>query len=91
MDENVIEFLKGSETAAVTFTQGRYKSRVLELQKKFPDKVRILAENDDGSLLAHIPVEWIRINPTKQLSEEQRQQLADRARKYLGDASDQGS
>lgn len=34
-----------------------------------------MAENQDGSLCARIPVAWIKINPTKQLSEEQRREI----------------
>ena len=36
-----------------------------------------VAENQDGSLCAHIPVAWIKINPTKQLSEGQRRDSAE--------------
>lgn len=59
---NGIEFLKDSKTATVQFCQGRYKSRI-----------RKLAENPDGTLLAHISVEWIWINPGVVLTEEQKQ------------------
>lgn len=31
---------------------------------------RILAENPDGTLLAHIPVEWVKIIPPRQLTDE---------------------
>ena len=76
--ENVIEFTKDSERAAVTLCQGRYKSRIKKLAADRPEECQIVAENTDGSLCAHIPVAWIRINPTKQLSEEQRKEIAER-------------
>ena len=76
--ENVIEFVLNSETATVTFTQGRYITRIKELAKKKPDKCKITAENSDGSIVAHIPTSWIRINPEKELSDEQRQAIAER-------------
>lgn len=59
--ENVIEFVKDSERATVTFCQGRYKSRVEKLAAKRPEECEIVAENLDGSLCANIPVAWIRI------------------------------
>lgn len=43
-----------------------------------PEECEIVAENQDGSLCANIPVAWIKINPTKQLSEEQRREIAER-------------
>lgn len=76
--ENVIEFVKDSERAAVTFCQGRYKSRIKKLAAERPEECEIVAENQDGSLCAHTPVAWIKINPTKQLSEEQRREIAER-------------
>lgn len=68
--ENAIEFVKDGSRATVTFSQGRYKSRIKKLAKKHPEECEIIAENKDGSLLAHVPVAWIRINPSKVLSEK---------------------
>ena len=76
--ENVIEFTKDSEKATVTFCQGRYKSRIKKLAADRSGECQIVAENMDGRLCAHIPVAWIKINPTKQLSEEQRKEIAER-------------
>ncbi len=55
--ENGIEFIKDAKTATVQFCQGRYKSRIKKLAAERPEKCEILAENKDGTLLAHIPVE----------------------------------
>ena len=79
--ENVIGFVKDSERAAVTFSQGRYKSRIKKLTAERPEECEIVAENQDGSLYAHIPVAWIKINPTQQLTEEQREQRAETMRR----------
>lgn len=70
-NENVIEFIKDAETAGVTLTQGRYKSRIEKLAKEFPEECKIISRNKDGSLFAHVPVTWIKINPPRQLSELQ--------------------
>ena len=75
--ENVIEFIKDRDKATVTFSQGRYKSRVKKLSVSHPGECEIVAENKDGSLCAHIPVSWIRINPSMSLTEEQRQNRAE--------------
>lgn len=34
--------------------------------------------NNDGSIVAHIPVEWVKIRPPRQMTEEQRLEIADR-------------
>ncbi len=76
--ENVIEFIRDGNVATVTFTQGRYRSRVKTLAEKYPGECEIVAENLDGSICAHIPVKWIRINPGRDLTEEQREEIAKR-------------
>ncbi|MCD8010937.1 MAG: hypothetical protein LUF34_09215 [Lachnospiraceae bacterium] len=71
--ENAIEFLKNDERATVTFSQGRFKSRVRKLAERYPEECEIVAENRDGSLCAHIPTKWIHINPPARRTESQRE------------------
>lgn len=85
--ENVIEFIRDEKRATVAFSQGRYKTRIRELAKSYPEECQIVAENEDGSICAHIPVDWVRINPGKNLTEEQKEQLAERARHILNNGS----
>ena len=82
--ENVIEFLRGSKTATVTFTQGRYITKIRKLAEKYPDKVQITAENKDGSIVAHIPVKAIKINiiEGRELTEDEKKVMAERFAKY---------
>ncbi len=81
--ENGIEFVQGARTATAQFSQGRFKTRIRKLAEKYPEECRILAENPDGALLAHIPVEWIRINPGLVLTEEQKRKKAETMRRNL--------
>jgi len=80
--ENVLEFLRGSQTALVTFSQGRYISQVKTLAERFPEDVQILKlpEDNHGYLLACLPVRYIKLRPPVQMSQEQRDVLAERAR-----------
>ena len=79
--ENVIEFLYNDKMATVTFTQGRFITKIKKLAEKYPDEVKITAQNEDGSIVAHIPVSYIHIsNRSRDLSEEQLQELRERAR-----------
>ena len=80
--ENVIEFLKNSDTMTVTFSQGRFVSKVRELSEKFPDAVKIVAENADGSVVAHLPVSALHLSIIKrEMTEEQKRAGAERLAK----------
>lgn len=71
-NENVIEWFRGGKTATLSLTQGRTITRVMKLAKSRPEECKIIAENADGSIVAKVPVGWIRINPPKQFTEEQK-------------------
>lgn len=61
MRENSIEWITGEDVAGVTLTQQKYKTIVKRYAEKHPDKVQIVADNDDGSMFAHVALEYIRI------------------------------
>lgn len=77
-NENVIEFLKNQQTATVCFSQQRFVNRIIELAKNYPQVCVIKDINNDGSIVAHIPVEWVKIRSPRQMTEEQRIELAER-------------
>lgn len=78
-NENVIEFLRGATTATVSFSQGRFISKIKKLAEKYPDEVEIVAENKDGSIVAHIPTRYIKISSNKiEMSEEERKAIGER-------------
>lgn len=79
-NENVIEFMTNGTRATLSFSQGRYKSAIRRLAEKHPEDCRIIADNEDGSICAHVPVSWLRISPPRQYTEEQRQQMGERLR-----------
>lgn len=81
-NDNVIEFLKGSERATVTFSQGRYKSRIKKLAANRPEECQIVAENTDGSMCAHVPTSWIKILPLAMRTETQRELSRERMLAY---------
>lgn len=77
--------VKEAWIAYLTFSQGRYKSVIRKLAEKHPDDCQIIADNEDGSICAHVPVAWIRISPPKQYTEEQRQQMGERMRRNVSE------
>lgn len=86
-NENVIEFIRDEERATVSFSQGRYKAKIKRLAKSHPEECQIIAENQDGSLCAHIPVAWVRISPPKAVSESQREAGREAARRNFSNVS----
>lgn len=80
--ENAIEFTRDSERATVSFSQGRYITRIKKLAAERPEECEIVAENKDGSICAHVPVTWVKISPPAARSEEQREQARERLINY---------
>ena len=75
--ENVIEWLRNSDVATVTLSQGKYITKVKKMAKEHPDKVQIVHENSDGSIVAHIPVKAIKLSiiEGRQYTEEEKEKL----------------
>ena len=82
MNENVIEWLNNDSEVTVTLNQRRYISKVKKLLEKNPDEVRIVAENKDGSIVAKLPIKYIKISAPRKVSEEQRNQARERFKEY---------
>ena len=77
--ENVIEFIKNEDTATVSFTQERFITKIKKLAEQYPEDVQITHVNKDGSIVAHIPVSYIKLsNLSRNLTDEQRQAISDR-------------
>lgn len=80
--ENCIEFLKDQKRTTVTFSQGRYITRIKKLAEKYPEKCEIVAINKipgEGEVIcAHVPTAWIKIQPGMDLTEEQRKTIGEK-------------
>ena len=60
--ENMIEFISGTRTATVTFTNQKHINRMRKLYEERKDDFKYFKENKDGSICAKIPLKWIKIN-----------------------------
>lgn len=84
VNEDVLEIFRRDKVASVTAASGgRFKNRLLKLKEKFPEDVGIIAQNEDGSLFAHIPAKWVKISPPpkqREMSEEERAELVERGK-----------
>ena len=89
--ENMIEFISGTRTATVTFTNQKHINRIKKLYEERKDDFKYFKENTDGSVCAKIPLKWIKINAgsktgrvmTEEQKEAARIRLAN-ARKKMG-------
>lgn len=81
MNEFAIEWVKGARYAGVTVPSGTaLKSKLFRLAEEHPEDVKILKENADGSVFAHVPVNYVKISPPRQISDEQREAAGERFR-----------
>lgn len=80
--ECAIEWVRGDKTATVTFpSANKFNSKIRHLAEEYPEEVKIRHENHDGSLVATIPVRFIKIGAPRKISDEQREAAAERFRK----------
>jgi len=82
MNENVIEWLRGQDTVALTLCSGsKFANKIIKkYSKSHPDEVTYHV-NEDGSVFAHVPLKWIKISPPRKMTDEQRQKAGERMRK----------
>ena len=89
--ENMIEFISGTRTATVTFTNQKHINRIKKIYEERKDDFKYFKENEDGSICAKLPLKWIKINAgsktgrvmTEEQKEAARIRLAN-ARKKMG-------
>lgn len=81
-NENCIEWISGSHTATLTFTNRKHVNRIKKLYKSHKDDFKYWYENPDGSICCKIPLKWIKVNPggNREYTDEQRAAMAERMR-----------
>lgn len=80
ISENNIEWYTGDKTVTLSFSQKKYVSKIIKADKNNPD-IDIVAQNEDGSICAHVPLSWIKISPPRkgrEFSDEERAMAAER-------------
>jgi len=85
-NENMIEFISGTRTATVSFTNQKHINRMKKLYEERKDEFKYFKENQDGSICAKIPLKWIKVNAgalpgtgkKRDMTEEQKEELRQR-------------
>ena len=70
-----MEWLTGDKRGAVTFSQKRWVNKLLKYAEDYPDEIEIVAQNEDGSVFAHVPISWFKFSPPRkgrEMSEEEK-------------------
>lgn len=78
--ENNIEWITGDDIVAVTLTSQRHITKIRKLAERKPGDVKITT-NKDGSIYATMPLSYLKFNPPKDLTEEQKEKLREQAKK----------
>lgn len=81
LTENVIEFISGTHTVTVTFSNRPHITKLKKLYLQHPEDFLYFVENPDGSICAKLPLKWLKISYPKQISDEQRQNASERFKK----------
>ena len=86
-NENMIEFISGQRSITVTLTYPPDIKKIQKLHEERPNDFNYYVENDDGSICFKVPKKWLKIRPprTRNLTDEQRQELAERLKKARRD------
>lgn len=85
-NEFAIEWVRGANTATATFpSSSRFKTKIEKLAAEYPENVIIKHENKDGSIVATLPVKFIKIGAPRKVSDEQKEAAAERLRKMRED------
>lgn len=82
--ENVIEWIRGNKSVTVQLSgHSRLCNRVEKYAEEFPDEVQILGKNKNGSIVAHIPLNYIKITRhiKRELSDDEKRTLRERLAK----------
>ena len=88
--DNVFEWYTNDKTATVTFSQKKWVTKLKKLMEDHPE-VELVAENEDGSIVAHVPTSWFKFSPPRkgrEYTDEEKAAVAARfaeARKKKGE------
>lgn len=85
--ETIVNFNEEEPTATVYTYNKSFQRKLQVLSEKFLKDVRLIADDQHGGVTYIIPKKWIKINPPRVMSEDQRQRQAERLKFNLGQAA----
>lgn len=86
VNECAVNFIKGEKVASVTAAAGtKWNNRIRKWAEEFPEAVQILAVNEDGSVFAHFPSKFVKLERPverkgREMTDEEKAAAAERLR-----------
>lgn len=78
-NENVIEWLRGEDTAALTLaSNGRLCNKLKRMHEDGNINIPFFVQNKDGSICCRVPLAWVKVSPPRHVSDEQKKAFTDR-------------
>lgn len=83
INETVFEFTDVDDRACFSSSMRKWVNKAKKYAEMYPDDVRVVATNRDGSICINCPSSWFKFGPPRKcdMTEEQRKAAADRMRK----------
>ena len=77
-DKNIIDYSNNSKgLMTVFFTRKKWINKIKQYAEQYPNEVQIKHINADGSLIAHLPANYLRIVRPTQLSDSEKKRRAE--------------
>ena len=81
--ETAWNHIYGEKIATFSTSEKKWIREIQRLHEEYPDEVDIRHVNNDGSILVHLPADWLRIRPKKKSNLSAEQIAASKARLEL--------
>ena len=81
--ETTINYLQEDKTMSVFTSQRKWLNKLTKYADEPNSGVKVLYENDDGSKIFEVPINWLKISPPRKnnMTEEQKLKAAKRLKK----------
>lgn len=79
--ETAINYIIGEKHCTYYTAERKRITKLMKQAEQYPDEVKIVSTNEDGSVVAHIPLKWFKAPTPSQkrvMSDEQRQAARER-------------
>lgn len=84
IEKETIVLFNEEEPTADCFTYNvKLLNRLARIAESRPDECRLVKDNGDGGFTYEVPKSWVKINPTRLYTVEQRAALAERMKSNL--------
>lgn len=80
-----LNFCDDDDMVSVTMYEKKYMNQIDKLVESHPDEVRIVAVNEDGTMVAHLPKKYVHVSfsdrARREMTEDERAAAAERLKK----------